>query len=813
LDPDGRGAACKARGLDAASEFDPRLAVAARMEVSAVKDTEDALSETQRLLLDAQRISGMRAWEEDLRTGVVKMDLAMLGDGEVRYGALSREEAWNLIHPADRERLMELRRRTIEIGGPFETEYRMLRPDGVERVMLARGELLRDAAGRPERIVGTALDITDRKHAEEEAERSQRLLRLVLDTLPVGVAVLDEEANTVMFNPAFKRIWEDAITSAAARYAKSVGYRHGTTNRIQRDEWGSQRALRKGETNLNELVDIDTFGGRKKIIGNSAAPIRDERGAIVGAVVVNEDVTERVNAEDALRESQKLLVEAQALGRIGSWEQDLAGGAIQSSDENERLFFGEGGRGHHLDDYAHVVHPDDMSRVMESRGRMVEGQPGEIEYRVVRPDGSVRWIFARATVLRDEQGRPARIHGINADITERKLAEEELARRARQQSALAQLSLAALKGDGIQALFDEATAVLTRTLDVEYGMVLEWRPEQEQMEFRAGAGPWVDEALREVRPRALPGFMAWFNLRSQVPLVVEDLPAETRFVPCELLMAHGVKSGITVPITGKERPFGVLAAATKAKRRFRDDQVQFVWSVANVLATSIEQARAAAELDEKREQLRALSRKLIEAQEAERRAVARELHDDFGQVLTALRLNLQRRTADESENIALVDGAIARMRDLAQDLRPPQLDELGLEASLRWYVERETARAGLQLELDLQPLVSAPVPVVATTAFRVIQEALTNVIRHARARRVRIALGPVDGHLELSVGDDGAGFDVADARKRAARGGSLGLLGMQERVELVGGDLHLDSAPGRGTTVQARLPLAGGSSR
>ena len=128
-------------------------------------------------------------------------------------------------------------------------------------------------------------------------------------------------------------------------------------------------------------------------------------------------------------------------------------------------------------------------------------------------------------------------------------------------------------------------------------------------------------------------------------------------------------------------------------------------------------------------------------------------------------------------------------------------------------MERETARAGLQLELDLQPLASAPGPAVSTTAFRVIQEALTNIIRHARARRVRIALGPVDGHLELSVGDDGAGFDVADARKRAARGSSQGLLGMQERVELAGGDLHLDSAPGRGTTVEARLPLAGGSSR
>ena len=789
-------------------------AMAALMDVSLVKETERALRETQRVLLEAQRIGQMRAWEEDLRTGVVQMDLAtLLGDGEVRYGPRPREEAWNLIHPADRERMMELRRRTIETGGPFETEYRTLLADGVERVLLVRGELLRDPAGRPERIVGTALDITERKRAEEKAERSQRLLRLVLDTLPVGVMVLDKEANIVSFNPASERIWDDLIASGASRYARILGYWHGTARRVQVEEWASQRALQKGETNLNELIDIETSGGRKKIIRNSAAPIRDERGAVVGAVVINEDVTERVNAEDALRESEKLLIEAQALGRIGSWEQDLVTGAIQSSPENERLFFGEGSRGQNLDDYARVVHPDDLRRVMESRGRLLEGGPGDIEYRVVQPDGRVRWIFGRATVLRDEQGRPARIHGVNADITERKLAEEEPARRAQQQSALAQLSLTALKGDGTQALFHEATAALAHTLGVEYGMVLEWSPATERMEFRAGAGPSVDEALRDVSARALPGFMAWFNLRSEAPVVVEDLPAETRFVPCELLMALGVKSGITVPIAGKERPFGVLGAATKAKRRFSDDQVQFVWSVANVLATSIEHARSAAELEEKREQLRALSHKLIEAQEAERGAVARELHDDFGQVLTALRLNLQRRTPDESENIALVDGAIARMRDLAQDLRPPQLDELGLEASLRWYVERETARAGLQLELDLQPLASAPGPAVSTTAFRVIQEALTNIIRHARARRVRIALGPVDGHLELSVGDDGAGFDVADARKRAARGSSQGLLGMQERVELAGGDLHLDSAPGRGTTVEARLPLAGGSSR
>src|SRR5256714_2895385 len=206
-------------------------------------------------------------------------------------------------------------------------------------------------------------------------------------------------------------------------------------------------------------------------------------------------------------------------------------------------------------------------------------------------------------------------------------------------------------------------------------------------------------------------------------------------------------------------------------------------------------------------QREALSRKLIEAQEAERRAVARELHDDFGQVLTALKVNLQRRDRDDAETIALVDGAIARMRELAQDLRPPLLDEFGLEASLPWYVEREAKRAGLDFRLALAPLARRPPIAVETTCFRIAQEALTNVVRHAQARLVEVELSEANGALLLTVRDDGQGFDVAAARRHAAQGGSQGLLSMQERATLADGDLDIDSTPSRGTAIRARLPL------
>jgi PAS domain S-box-containing protein len=638
----------------------------------------------ERAVLEAQRVAGMRVWEEDLRTGSVRMDLGtFLGEPSPRYETLPRADAWQGIHPDDLPRLEELRRRTIERGEPFDTEYRQRLKSGEERVVLIRGKLVRDASGAPERVFGAALDITDRKHAEEDARRSKRLLEIVLETLPVGVGVMDASGDIWLSNAATRAVWGNVIADGSSRYEKSVGYWHDTKKRVEVEEWGSSRAIAKGETSLNELVDIETFTGVRKTIRNSAAPIRDDERRIVGAVTIIEDDTNLVRNDD------------------------------------------------------------------------------------------------------------------------------ERARRDRQQTALAQLGLSALKANGIQALFEEACGHVARTLQVDYGLVAEALPAEGRMEFRAGSGPWIESLLREVLMPIEPGFMAWFCTRSPAPVVVEDLMRETRFRPCELLVKHGVRSSIVVPIIGRNQTFGVFQANATKPRTFTDDEVKFVWGLANLLAVSVEREVTAAEVRDKREQLQALSRRLIQALEEERRAIARELHDDFGQVLTALRLNLQRRSSDDRENLALVDGAIARMRDLAQDLRPPQLDELGLESSLRWFVQREAARAGLDVTLDIETLSNPPVATVATTCFRVVQEALTNVIRHAHARHVTVTLRSADGHLCLEVRDDGTGFDVAAARKAAARRGSHGLIGMAERVELVAGVLTIESTSG-GTVIRAHLPLEGG---
>lgn len=221
-------------------------------------------------------------------------------------------------------------------------------------------------------------------------------------------------------------------------------------------------------------------------------------------------------------------------------------------------------------------------------------------------------------------------------------------------------------------------------------------------------------------------------------------------------------------------------------------------------------------LRESEEQLRRYANRLVEAEEMERRRVARELHDEIGQALTALKINLQAAqqagdpaevAASLEESLKLVERTLQQVRDLSLDLHPSLLDDLGLVPALRWYVDRQARWTGLELSFTADPFEARLAPDLEVTGFRAVQEALTNVVRHAQARRVEVELRQREGGVYLTIRDDGIGFDAPAALERAARGASLGLLSMQERVLLAGGEVEIDSAPGRGTEVRVRLPL------
>jgi len=217
--------------------------------------------------------------------------------------------------------------------------------------------------------------------------------------------------------------------------------------------------------------------------------------------------------------------------------------------------------------------------------------------------------------------------------------------------------------------------------------------------------------------------------------------------------------------------------------------------------------------EEAEKELRRLSRQLVQAQEAERKSISRELHDEVGQMLTALRIELRSlqdlRTApeqqfDEHINAAkrLGEQSLRALRDMAMGLRPSMLDDLGLGSALQWQARQFSKQSGIPVNVQIGAMPSQLPEMHRICIYRIVQEALTNCARHARAKRIDIVIGGHPDGISVSIKDDGAGFDPSKVRGRG-----LGLVGMQERVMDLGGDLVISSQPQKGTVVSAKLPL------
>jgi len=225
-----------------------------------------------------------------------------------------------------------------------------------------------------------------------------------------------------------------------------------------------------------------------------------------------------------------------------------------------------------------------------------------------------------------------------------------------------------------------------------------------------------------------------------------------------------------------------------------------------------ERKRAAKELEEANHQLRLLSRRLFEVQEKERRHLARELHDEIGQALTAAKINLQSVTGNGGsanfgrlqETTAILDRLLGQVRQISLDLRPSMLDDLGLVPALRSLLDQQGRRASVAVRLSAENIPEKLDPEIQTTCFRIAQEAITNALRHAGATRIDADLQCENGKLRLLIRDNGTGFDVESAQAQTV---GLGLIGIQERAALIGGQATIISSPKKGTTIEVSLPL------
>jgi signal transduction histidine kinase len=258
-------------------------------------------------------------------------------------------------------------------------------------------------------------------------------------------------------------------------------------------------------------------------------------------------------------------------------------------------------------------------------------------------------------------------------------------------------------------------------------------------------------------------------------------------------------SGLFVPLVVRQKTSGIIVAYDKrgSDPRFSDSDMRIAEAFANRAAVALELADRIG-----REAVRAL----LEGQELERARLARELHDETGQALASILLGLktlEREVGSEPlvQLRELVTAALGDVRRLTVELRPPSLDDFGLQAALERLTSVLEERSGLRTELNVA---TQPLPAAFETAlYRIVQEALTNVVKHARARSVSVVVTLVDGAVRCVIEDDGDGFRPDDVRT-----GALGLVGMRERIHLLGGRFEVESAPGHGTTLVAELPLA-----
>jgi signal transduction histidine kinase len=271
---------------------------------------------------------------------------------------------------------------------------------------------------------------------------------------------------------------------------------------------------------------------------------------------------------------------------------------------------------------------------------------------------------------------------------------------------------------------------------------------------------------------------------------------------------HGFRLITVAPVAGQHEVLGVLYLASRELHPLSPGESSLVHAIGGLVGVALENAALRDQILAQQERLRALAGGVLQAREAEARRIAHELHDEAGQVLAGLHIALDRLEWEpwSPEIHAELDRVEAQLRRLSRELRPTMLDDLGLAAALEWLAQGVTERAGVAITVDA--LDRRLAPEVETALYRIVQEALSNAVRHGRARRVHVQIREDGRHVRAVIRDDGRGFDVGAAWGRRGERG-LGLIGIRERAEALGGSVEIRSAPDTGTELSVTIGEAG----
>lgn len=596
-----------------------------------------------------------------------------------------------------------------------------------------------------------------------QIEQTLRYYERIVAATPDAVALLDRNYVYLAVNAEYLRR-TGAPREAIVRRSVGEIMGEGVFQTLLKDKL--DRCLAGELVQHQSWFDVPTQG--RRFLDVRYAPYRAETGAIAGVVINSRDITDFKWTEEALRKSEacyRAVVEDQA-EVISRFTPD---GVLTFVNEAYCRFLGKTSQELLGAKWQLKAVTEDLPRIQEKLCILSPAIPIVVlENRVHSGAGEVRWMQFVNRAFFDPEGRIVEIQSVGRDITALKQTEERL----RESEAK------------IQSIFRAAPISLGLTVDRMIQAVnqttcqlLGYAPEE--LIGKSARLFYVSQADFD-----FVGTEKYRQLRDQGVGVVETLWRRKDGVILDIVLSS---AAIDPTDLSKGISFSALDITARRKVELR--------------------------LAENAERLQQLSRRLLSVQEEERRALARELHDDFGQQLTALKLNLallERDLRDPTHRnrlhdcIQIIEHTREHIQNTARRLHPSILDDLGLVEALYWYARSQAQRAGCVIEVQdrLPALLS---PKLETAVFRIVQEAVNNAIRHGAARRIDIAVAVDCGELALAIQDDGAGFDP-DALPTDSESG-LGLISMRERAELLGGRFALASRLGGGVRVEVTIPL------